>query len=165
MAMFVHLTPEKNLGRIRRSGIKVSKVHGNKPNGVFAMPVVPNFYVSHQWLRELKAYGQRTLYGVYFRLRDEEPVYIGHYNSVAQQMSAGQALDLVFGQASTIGYEVTVPRKVMRQEIHKIRYLPQGLGWRYHPDVRQATFCGCPVCVRPGTVRSKVKNRTWEVQQ
>jgi len=48
MAMFVHLTPEKNVSAIARSGIKPMPKAGYY--GVFAMPVTRNFYASHQWL-------------------------------------------------------------------------------------------------------------------
>ncbi|WP_280403709.1 hypothetical protein [Nocardia brasiliensis] len=53
MAMFVHLTPEKNVRRIRRAGIKVQGA------GVFCVPVLPSYVLSHQWLRELRRHGQR----------------------------------------------------------------------------------------------------------
>lgn len=61
MALFVHLTPEKNIKSIKRNGIKLS---GNKnfgQRGVYAMPVIQNFYISHQWLRELKRWKDHLL--------------------------------------------------------------------------------------------------------
>ena len=60
MPLFVHLTPEKQAKRIRRAGIRGCP-------GVYCLPVGPDYYVSHQWLRELKRRGQRTIVGVYFQ--------------------------------------------------------------------------------------------------
>ena len=42
------------------------------------MPVTPDFYASHQWLRELKRKNAGDVLGVYFRIGDEETVYLGH---------------------------------------------------------------------------------------
>lgn len=164
MAMFVHLTPEKNAKRIKRAGIKPTTWSRTLPDGVFAMPVTANFYISHQWLRELKSSGQRTLCGIYFRVPDDEPVYIDHFNANHSLTTAGDAVDLIMQQESAEGYEVVIPRKITRKEIHKIRRLPQNLGWRYAPDSRSRPYCACPVCAQPGTVRSKIKNRKWEAQ-
>ena len=79
MPLFVHVTDEKNAPAMRRSGIAMSK-YGR---GVYAMPVMPSFIVSHQWLRELRRGGARTLVGVYFRIDDDEPVRFGHYGKGA----------------------------------------------------------------------------------
>ncbi len=82
MALFVHLAPEKETDSIRRGGIKPRRLKQPLADGydriVFAMPVTDNFYVSHQWLRELKRIGQRTIVGVYFRIPDEQKVMAGH---------------------------------------------------------------------------------------
>jgi hypothetical protein len=54
MAMFVHLAFEAGLNRIVCNGISRSRrVVSGVPRGVFAVPVTRNFYISHQWLREL----------------------------------------------------------------------------------------------------------------
>lgn len=51
---------------IRRNGIRrLRKARGGWPVGIFAMPVTRNFYISHQWLRELKRRGQGAIAGVY----------------------------------------------------------------------------------------------------
>jgi hypothetical protein len=54
MPLLVHLTPEKYVARIVRNGIRTGR-------GVYCLPVLPSYYVSHQWLRELKRRGQRTI--------------------------------------------------------------------------------------------------------
>lgn len=160
--MFVHLTPEKNIRSIQRSGLKPNVWNAELDRGVFAMPVTPNFYISHQWLRELKAYGRKNFCGVYFRIPDDEYVIMGHYYSEHQPFKASEAVGIIQHQVDSEGYEVIIPRKIESKAIHTIRHLPQVLGWRYDPGIRQRPFCGCPACVRPSTVRSKVKNQNWE---
>ena len=77
MAMFVHLAPESAAARIRRSGIsRLRKAAGGVPGGAFAVPVTRNFFLSHQWLRELKRRGAGPIVGVYFRLGDDEPMVL-----------------------------------------------------------------------------------------
>ena len=95
MPIFVHLTPAKNLKTIMGNGIKLERKRGVRPRGVFAMPVTRNFYISHQWLRELKRRGQRAFVGVYFWVPDDAPVSVGHYNSQHQLMGAAQAAALI----------------------------------------------------------------------
>ena len=53
MPVFVHLTPDRNIASIRRQGIGLRNQLFHS-RSVYAVPVMPNFYVSHQWLRELK---------------------------------------------------------------------------------------------------------------
>ena len=69
MAMFVHLTTESRVPRIRRNGsARWREASGTSPEGIYAMPVTRNFYASHQWLRELKRRNQGPIAGVYFRV-------------------------------------------------------------------------------------------------
>jgi len=84
MAMFVHLAFETDVKSILRSGVSLPK----KSKGIFAMPVSLNFFVSHQWLRELKRRKNVTIYGVYFRIKDDEKVLVGHYNQKHKEFSA-----------------------------------------------------------------------------
>jgi hypothetical protein len=71
MPLLVHLAPKKNVGAIRRSGIKSRR---RIDGATFAMPVLKNFIVTHQWMRELRRRGQRSFCGVYFRIPDDEIV-------------------------------------------------------------------------------------------
>lgn len=60
--MFVHLAPESRIKLIQRNGIgRLRKPRGVLPGGIFAVPVTRNFFISHQWLRELKRRGQALL--------------------------------------------------------------------------------------------------------
>lgn len=147
MAMFVHLTAEKNVQRILRNGISRLRKKST-PHGIFAMPVTRNFYVSHQWLRELKRRGQGAIAAIYFRIPDDDEVWVGHYNRAHQKMPASQALALIIQQSPSEGYEVIVPRRILQSQIHRVKRLPQVVGWRYYPGSHGRKPCGCPFCQR-----------------
>jgi hypothetical protein len=88
MAMLVHLAPESRVAQIRRNGIaRLRKAAGTSPRGVFAVPVTRNFYASHQWLRELKRHKQAPIAGIYFRIPDDQPVWVGHYGQAHRWLS------------------------------------------------------------------------------
>jgi len=93
MAMFVHMTTESRTSRVKRNGIvRLRKAVGALPGGVYAVPVTRNFYASHQWLRELKRRNQGPIAGIYFRVPDEQPVWLGHYGQVHRLVSAAEAI-------------------------------------------------------------------------
>ena len=77
MPLFVHLAPESRAALIRGNGIgRLRRPHGTHPGGIFAVPVTRNFYVSHQWLRELRRRIRDPIVGVYFRIPDSEAVWV-----------------------------------------------------------------------------------------
>jgi hypothetical protein len=147
MTMFVHLTSEKNQKAILRNGISRIRKQANRPHGIFAMPVTRNYYVSHQWLRELRRRSESNIIGVYFRIPDAETVWVGHYNQAHQQMTAAEAAALIAAENQE-GYEVIVSRRIDKKEIHRIKNLRQVTGWRYYPGAHGRRPCGCPVCQR-----------------
>jgi hypothetical protein len=172
MPVFVHLTSERHIASIRRKGIGVRK-RRFRPRGVYALPVTRNFYVSHQWLRELKRWGGGTIVGVYFRVPDDESVEVGHYNSLHMTMTAADAVALLMAAeqreplaarmrdkqskavqqgrrlpSSPEGYEVIISRKIERSEIIRIKSLPQVVGWRYQPGANGQRPCACLCCQR-----------------
>lgn len=155
MARFVHLTPEKYARSIWRAGIKAQLIHPSIPPGVFAMPVVPNFYQSHQWLRELKRRGQRTLTAVYFHIPDTTRVLAGRYNQPHQELSAAEALALLLHEHVELGYEVVIPRSIDPREIRAIRMVNQGIGWRYYPSAHGDRPCPCSHCQTRGEIGSR----------
>lgn len=149
MPMFVHLAPESPAAMIRRNGIgRLRRPHGTHPGGVFAMRVTRNFYVSHQWLRELKRRGRGPIVGVYFRIGDGESVWAGHYGQSHQEMTAAVASAMFSGPGNREGWEVVIPRRIAAQEIHRIRSLPQVVGWRFFPDAKgRKPYCTCKYCI------------------
>jgi hypothetical protein len=159
MAVFVHLTSEKSLKLIRRNGISRIRRQRDRPQGIYAMPVTRNFYVSHQWLRELKRRAGATIAAVYFRVPDEETVWVGHYSQAHQPMTAAQASALMTTTDEREGYEVIVPRRIKPAEIHRIRNLPQVTGWRYFPGAHGKRPCGCPFCQRGGYGAKRLREK------
>ena len=162
MATFVHLTPQKNARRIMRTGIKAQHIHDALPVGVYAMPVVPNFYQSHQWLRELKRTGQRTLTAVYFRIPDTTQVLAGRYDQPHRAMSAAEALALLLQDNTELGFEIIIPRAIERRELRGIRTLRQGIGWRYYPSAHGQRPCGCFGCQPRGEIKSRRIRKAYE---
>jgi hypothetical protein len=156
MSILVHLTAEKNVKRILQSGIHKGKY------GVYCLPVLPNYFISHQWLRELKRGGQRTFVGIYFHVPDDEMVLFGHYNKPHTNITVAEATRILYQQSDTQGYEMILMRTIEPNELHKIQAVPQVMGWRYSPDAHQRQWCNCPVCVSRGEFNSRKKRRSLE---
>jgi hypothetical protein len=153
--MLVHIANEDETASIRRrSGIRIGKFR----DGVYAMPVLENFVVSNQWLRELKrrVSGSRTLSAVHFRIPDSETVYLGHFSEEHVEVTAAEAAGAIMHAEDPMGMEIIIPRAIEAKEIHKIRSVPQVVGWRYHPNARARRTCGCPACVPAGTYKSRI---------
>lgn len=161
MAMFVHLTPETRIPRIRRSGIaRLRRAFGASPAGIYAVPVARNFYASHQWLRELKRANRGPIAGVYFRVPDEEQVWLGHYGKAHQLVTAAGAVAHFMDADDSAGWEVIIPRRIEATEIHKTRQLPQVIGWRFSPTSKgKPPFCTCKFCTRGEYGSAKMRKR------
>ncbi|GAA3719423.1 hypothetical protein GCM10022224_101630 [Nonomuraea antimicrobica] len=156
MAMFVHLTPAGNIRSIRRAGIRPA----SGTPGVYCLPVLPSYQLTHQWARELRRGGQRTFVAVHFRIPDDERVSVGHYNGPPVELSGTEAAALVAAQPDARGYEVVVPRSIRPGEIHRIRRVNRVTGWRYLPDAHGRPPCSCPVCNPPGQYgAAKIRDR------
>jgi hypothetical protein len=166
MAMFVHLAPEKRVPLIKRNGIRrLRRASGDFPGGVFAVPVTRNFYVSHQWLRELKRQNQAVIIGVYFRIPDDEQVWVGHYGQAHRWMSAAEAVCEFMHAEDAYGWEVIIPRPIEAKELHRTRELKQVIGWRYSPQAKgKPPSCTCRFCIRGdyGANRLRVRSQSNE---
>lgn len=151
MALYVHLTFAENAKAIQRSGITPTRLVDNS-KGVFALPVIQNFYISHQWVRELKRRprGSGLIVGVYLRIPDDEIVRIGHYGYLneKEKLTATQAASVMLECENRLGFEVIISRRIHRSEIHKIKRLPQGIGWRYRANSHGIRPCPCRYCNR-----------------
>lgn len=153
MGMFVHITTSRSARKIVRAGIR---------GPVFCMPVLPNYMITHQWVRELRRRGAMhpRAVGIYFRIPAEEPVYCGHFIGPAEVMPAGRAASAVMRAEYPLGFEVVLDRVVAAADIHAVRMLP-AVGWRYHPGAhfRPAT-CACRYCLPKGGVKTRrLRNR------
>ena len=146
--LLVHLASADRLSRLRRNGIAMTSVSGAPvARGVFAMPVLPSYYASHQWVRELRR-RHRDLVAVYFRVPDGEPVLVGHYNSSKYSCTAAESAAVIRSATDPRGYEVVLPRRVGAGEIHRIQAVSRVVGWRYYPDANGRSPCACPACAK-----------------
>jgi hypothetical protein len=162
MATLVHLTSAKLLRRIQRAGIKAEATCFGS-TGVFAMPVIPNYVVSHQWARELRKWGRGRIIAVYFRVPDGEPVKIGRYSRPHEDMTAAQAVAAIMRQGSdALGYEVIIPHSIPPQAISRTRIISSRVGWRHYPSAHGRRPCGCPACVARGEYNSQRLRERFE---
>jgi len=151
MPVLVHLADEREAKKILNGGIKI----GKQCTGVCCMPVMQNFLVSHQWLRELKRRGVRKIVGVYFRVKTDEKVWAAHYNKPHKHITVGTAIKHIMRLSDPLGYELIIERKIEPSEILYVRDLPQVLGWRYKPHAHDTRpYCTCPLCIPPGSIKS-----------
>ena len=151
MADLVHITTARSADRIARSGIAARSRGRDGRRGVYVMPVLPSFTLTHQWVREIRRWKPGVLVAVHVRIPDGEPVTVGRYSDIPQPVPADRAAALVGRLADPRGYEVFVPRALTASEIRRIRSVPQGIGWRYLPNAHGRRPCGCPACTSPGT--------------
>ena len=163
MAQFIHLTDERLLKRLEKSGIRLT-TWGAEIRCVYATPVLKDFQVSHQWLRELKNKGIRTIGAVQFRIPDEEEVLVGRFNEEPLTVTAAQAVKVFMAHSTGLGLQVLVLRRVDPREITRCYVPPQIIGWRYHPDAHgKPPFCGCDYCQR-GMIKSRKMRLKYAAQ-
>ena len=164
MATFVHLTSAAFVSRMRRTGIKAGATHAGVP-GVHAMPVVPNYFTSHQWTRELRKWGRGVVAGIYFRVPDTQLVWIGRYSGPHQIMTAAQAVATIMNAENAAqGYEIIIPHKIDANTIRRIRLISSRVGWRHFPGSHQWS-CLCPACTRRGEYGARRRRAAYEQLQ
>ena len=83
MISLIHIADKNDEASIIKNGLRAGK-RRTGPRGVYAVPVIPNHATTHQWARELKRRGVRTLICVQFRIPSSESVLVGKYNGDPQ---------------------------------------------------------------------------------
>ncbi|HZS39862.1 MAG TPA: HEAT repeat domain-containing protein [Polyangia bacterium] len=152
--VLVHLIPEKLASRALRGGLRAARFADGEPRrGLYCMPVLGDYQVSHQWLRELKRRGQRAFVGVDFRVPDGEPVWVGHYGRAHVRTTVGEAIGVILRQPDARGYQLVLPRSVEPREILRVRAVSRVVGWRYFPGAHGRPPCRCDYCQR-GTINA-----------
>ena len=159
MPTFVHVTSEDNARTARRGGIRTAKTNRQPARGIFAMPVTPNFQISHQWVREMKRFRRGMVVGIYFRIPDAEMVWVGRYNEQHQEMTAAQAAAQIMSETTMTGVEVIIPRRIIPAEIIRIRRLPQLVGWRHYPDAHGKRPWACECCQKGQYGSRKIREK------
>lgn len=149
MVALVHLTPEAGVRQMARSGVAARSRNFFGERGVYAMPVLPSYTLTHSWTRELRRWKNSPLAAVHLRLPDDEPVTVGHYGREPQRRTAAEAVALIRALPDPRGHQIFVPRRVAAGEVRRVRRVGQHIGWRYRPDAHGRIPCPC--CVAPGT--------------
>ena len=139
--------------------------------GVFCMPVIPDFYATHQWLRELKQYKSgNEIIAVYFKIPDGETVFCGKYNGEILKTTAANSHNNFLSLEDKMGFQTIINRKIFPKEITKIKRVPQITGWRHHPKSHAQKRCLCPACIGKGSynsinVKMKIFNKLFKELQ
>src|SRR5687768_16706094 len=107
----------------------------------------------------MKRRGAGPIGAVYFRVTDNEDVWVGHYGHAHQWMTAAQAVAAFMSNNTREGWEVIIPRRISASEIHRIRSLRQVFGWRYFPGSHGKRPCGCPYCTRGEYKSASIRRR------
>jgi hypothetical protein len=157
MARFVHITAGRNAAAVRRAGLKPRRFKGGaRELGVYAMPVLARYEITHQWAREIKRWaGARAAVAATFVIPDAERVLVGRYGGALAAVTAAEAVALIHGLEDARGWEVIVSRAVAAGEIAHVRALRKIAGWRYFPGAHGQTPCGCPACAPRGEPYSR----------
>jgi hypothetical protein len=151
VTQFVHLFDANKTSRITKSGILAAKTKLDGKRGVYCTPVSMDFYRTHQWLRELKRSGIKTIHAVQFDLKPETLVWVGRYNGDHIEVTAAVAATIFDQHKDGLGLEVIVAHSVPKSAITRIYAPSQVLGWRIHPEAKgKKPFCGCKYCNRGG---------------
>jgi hypothetical protein len=159
LTLFVHIADERDAASIRRVGLTLPKVRYRRNGwGIFALPVIDDFMLSHQWVRELARRGHRSAVGIYFRVPDDEPVHAGLFTEKRVETTAAAAATRLRIE-KLLGYEVIIPRSIRPEEIHAIRSVPP-VGWRYFPAAKGAPpRCLCRYCMRGEAKSRRLRDR------
>ncbi len=153
MVSFIHIADKNDEDSIVKNGIRSAK-RKTGHRGVYAVPVIPSHTTTHQWARELKRRGVRTLLCVQFRIPDDEFVLVGKYNCEKLEMTASEAAAAFLKHTDPMGLESMVPRRIMPKEITRTYLAPRITGWRYYPAAKGRKPCHCKFCNR-GEIRAQ----------
>ena len=156
MVSFIHIADQKDEQSILRAGIRA--IQGSRDvRGVYAMPVLPDFSTTHQWARELKRWGKRTLICVHFKIPNKERVLVGKYNREKLEMTAAEASGAVLNHSDPMGLEIIIPRKIAAGEITRTYLAPRITGWRFLPTAKgKPPACRCKWCNREDIRASRI---------
>lgn len=157
MPRLIHLVRASRQRQIRRGGIRGARwdldLGAGKPEpierAVFAMPVLSDFSVTHQWLRELRRWHGEKMVAVHLVLARGEPVLVGRYGKPHARLPLGEAIARV--KAEPAGAEIVVPRSITAREVVGIREVTQLVGWTAVPSGERTIDCVCIACLPRGS--------------
>jgi hypothetical protein len=156
MPQFVHLADDREIASIRKNGIRAQRIHGGELKGVFATPVLQNYYQSHQWLRELRRRGIRVISAVQFHVPDGLAAAVGRFDEDHLETTAAEAVRVFMDHSTGLGLEVIFGGSIPADWITRTYTPDQVVGWRYYPESHSdgRKPCGCSYCQR-GQIKSR----------
>ncbi len=161
MAVFVHICAEADVKRIRRTELKVQKGR----HGIYAMPVTPDFYASHQWLRELRRWCPGPAVAIYLRIPGKAPVLYGHYGGPHALGTADMAVAALLADPDHApGFECILGGDIAPGAIIRATPMKPITGWRYYPKAKGREPCGCPACQPRGEPFSRRFRERYEAE-
>ncbi len=98
--------------------------------------------------RELRRRSAGSISGVYFRIPDEEAVWVGHYGQAHRWMTAAQAVCEFSSAEDARGWEVVIPRRIQADELHAVREVPRRGLAVYTDGEGQAALLHVPILHR-----------------
>ncbi|GAA1654178.1 hypothetical protein GCM10009828_099480 [Actinoplanes couchii] len=147
----MHISRQRDAARFVRSGISARSRGWDGGRGVYAMAVLPDYTLTHQWVRELRRWQPGVLVAVDLRIPDGTPVTVGRYGREPRRLTAAEAAGVLRGLDDPRGYAIFIPRAITAAEVRGSRTVPQGIGWRYKPGAHGTAPCLCLGCLQPGT--------------
>jgi len=148
---FVHVLPERLAARVRATGLAARSAGRSGGRGVYLMPVLSSYTLTHQWVRELRRWHPGPFVAADVRLGAGEPVWAGHYAQGPVAVTAAEAVGMSRDGRDVRGFEVFLPRRIVAGEVRRIRKIAKPVGWRYLPDAHGRRPCACPACLTPGS--------------
>jgi hypothetical protein len=149
VTQFVHLADSSKIGRITKAGISVSRTRIDGVKGFYCTPVCRDYYRTHQWLRELKRTGVKSIHAVQFQIDPDALVWVGQYNGEHIKVRAAEAARIFQEHTSGLGLEVVIPARLHKSSIKRVYMPSQVIGWRFSPESKgKKPFCGCKFCNR-----------------
>ncbi len=159
MPILVHITSDVEARAAVRAGLRAASGAFDTPRGVYCMPMLPSYFATHQWHRELKRRGRKIMTAVDFRLPDDDPVWFGRYSGPHRETTVGRAIGDLLRERDPRGFELIVPRRILPREILRLRTPHRVVGWRYRPDAHGKPLCPCRVCLPRGAPNSRRTRR------
>lgn len=162
MPQLIHLTDLKRIPAIRKNGILPGKMWGKFSPGVFVTPVSRDYFRTHQWLREMRRRGIRTIAAVQFREESSTEVEIGRYYQDHLTVELAEAIRIFDEHESGMGLQIIIPRVIEPLQIKRIYVPRQVVGWRYYPEAHGRAPCPCEYCQR-GRIKGKRLRRRFGI--
>lgn len=147
----IHLAPLREKRSIERAGVRGARVVLGSHvlvRAVYCMPVMQDYSMTFQWLRELRRWHGLPMAAVQFRVSDDLLCWVGRYGREHQCLPASQVAAWI--EKQPWGAQMIIPEGIPATKIDKVREIPQLVGWTEVPEAERKTDCCCVACLPPG---------------